>query len=67
MAGEEIPELTNWDRERVILLAPHAVLARDTKAAGKAYQDAVKSFLSAWRDSLVSAVAEARREAQRSF
>jgi hypothetical protein len=68
VAGEVIPErLTDWERERVILLARHDVLARKTKAAGKAYAEAVKNSLSDWRDALVAAVEPARQEALRSF
>ncbi|TFV89900.1 hypothetical protein [Blastococcus sp. CT_GayMR16] len=67
VAGKDIPELTNWERERVILLARHAVLAQRVKAAASAYQDAVSASLPAWRKALVSAVEPARVEAQRRF
>src|SRR3712207_2964440 len=36
VAGEPIPELTDWARERVIALARHEVLARQTREAHSA-------------------------------
>jgi hypothetical protein len=67
VAGENVPPLTDWNRERLIALAKHAELAKRTKAAITAYQDAITAALPAWRARLLEAMDTAHTEAREAW
>jgi hypothetical protein len=67
VAGDPLPDLTDWHRERLVLVAKHCVLAEAVKAAKVAYREAITAALPQWRADLVAAIEPARQAAREAF